>query len=63
MPGIEGQIPQSLQRTLTSLAVDLYWGEEDYYDAREVVSERAVDAGFEFVDVSDNRLVIKIPED
>lgn len=63
MPGIDGGLPQNLRGTLNSLAIDLYWRDLDYYEAREVVSDRLEDLGFEIVGVSENRIVIEIPAD
>lgn len=53
-------LSDEIRRHLTSLAVELYWEIEDYYDAVEQVTERAEELGFEYIDASDNRLVIKI---
>ncbi|KAB1198138.1 MULTISPECIES: hypothetical protein [Haloferax] len=63
MPEIEGEIPQDVQDSLTSLAEELYWGGLNYYDARDVISERAEDLGMEVIGISDNRIVIKLGED
>lgn len=63
MPGIDGGLSQDLRGTLNSLAIDLYWSDLDYYEAREVVSDRLTELGFEIVGVSENRIVIDIPED
>jgi hypothetical protein len=63
MPRVDGEIPQDIQSTLTSLAVDLYWGGMDYYDAREEISERAADLGYDVIGLSDNRIVLKISKD
>ena len=63
MPRIDGEIPRNIRNTLTSLAVDLYWGEMDYYEAREEITERAEDLGYDIIGISDNRIVLEISED
>lgn len=61
---IDGDLAPALRRSLDHLAQELYWGTEDHYhESVEQVRETAENDGFEFAGRSENRLVMKIPED
>ena len=53
----------SLRETLNYLGEELYWSDEDYYEAVETIRRRAEAEGFEHIETGQNRLILKIPAD